>query len=249
MTYDFFFAVLIKPPKFFVLTVTIGMLSASSVTFAGEPPTCTMSVKKGEICRCIVTDLHPAQGAVGMKEVESRKKGLAQKSKDELETYLYQHPESTVKGPEGKFYIIDQHHFARALLENGVKTTYCQIVGDFGDIPASSFWATMEQRHWVHPYDETGKRVDYASIPPTVRELRDDPYRSLAGAVQDACGYRKSQVPFVEFLWANFLRPRVVLDNGKHDFDTALARGLLLARSKEAKHLPGYCGAHCSCNE
>lgn len=248
MARDLFSSISNKLPKFLVTPVMVWMLCASAVAFAEEPPTCSTSVKKGETCRCTVTDLHPTQGAVGMKEVESRKKSLAQKSKDELETYLRQYPESAVKGPEGKLYIIDRHHLARALLENGLKTTYCRIVEDLGGTPSSSFWVTMEKRHWVHPYDEAGQRVDYASIPLTISELRDDPYRSLAGAVQDACGYQKPQAPFAEFLWANFLRSRVVLGNNKHDFKKAVAQGLFVARSREAKDLPGYCGTHCKCS-
>lgn len=248
MVCDIFFSVSIKLPKFPVATVVVWMLCASSPTFAEEPPTCNTSVKKGETCRCTVADLHPTQITVGMKEVESKEKSLAQKSKDELETYLHQHPEAAVKGPEGKLYIIDHHHLARALLENGIKTTHCQIVEDLGSIPSSSFWATMEKRQWVYPYDEAGKRVDYASIPLTIRELRDDPYRSLAGAVRDACGYQKSQSPFAEFLWANFLRSRVALGNDKHGFKKAVKQGLLVSHSGAAKNLPGYCGTHCSCN-
>ena len=40
-------------------------------------------------------------------------------------------------------------------------------------------------------------------------QLKDDPFRSLAGALRRAGGFAKDTRPFSEFLWADFLRRRM----------------------------------------
>ena len=39
--------------------------------------------------------------------------------------------------------------------------------------------------------------------------MEDDPYRSLAGELRTMGGFAKDSSPFSEFLWADFLRPRI----------------------------------------
>jgi hypothetical protein len=73
--------------------------------------------------------------------------------------------------------------------------------------------------------------------------LLDDPFRSLVGELIRAGGCAKSHVPFFEFLWADFLRRRIKPSLVEKDFDTALAKAIDLAKSKDAKSLPGWCGA------
>jgi hypothetical protein len=73
-------------------------------------------------------------------------------------------------------------------------------------------------------------------------EMVDDPYRSLAGALRRAGGYAKDTTPFSEFLWADFLRPRLKRRLVNDDFARALREALKLARSHDADHLPGWCG-------
>ena len=49
-------------------------------------------------------------------------------------------------------------------------------------------------------------------------------------------------MPFSEFLWADFLRPRVRRKQIEDQFPKALAKALKLAKGKEADYLPGWCG-------
>ena len=41
-----------------------------------------------------------------------------------------------------------------------------------------------------------------------MKDLVDDPFRSLAGELRRVGGYAKDTTPFSEFLWADFLRRR-----------------------------------------
>jgi hypothetical protein len=73
-------------------------------------------------------------------------------------------------------------------------------------------------------------------------DLADDPYRSLAGGLirEGACA--KSDKPFSEFLWADFLRRRIALKEVEQDFPSALAKAIKIAGSEKAQSLPGWCG-------
>ena len=74
--------------------------------------------------------------------------------------------------------------------------------------------------------------------------MEDDPYRSLAGELRNLGGFAKDSTPFSEFLWADFLRPRIKAKAIKADFSAALAEALTLAKTGDADYLPGWCGPH-----
>jgi hypothetical protein len=52
----------------------------------------------------------------------------------------------------------------------------------------------------MHPFDDKGRRRHYKDIPKSVRDLVDDPFRSLAGELRRAGGFAKDTTPFSEFL-------------------------------------------------
>ena len=83
------------------------------------------------------------------------------------------------------------------------------VVRDLSALDASAFWIYLDHLSWVHPYDQHGRRRSFKDMPSSMRSLRNDPYRSLAGEVRDAGGFAKSDQPFLEFLWTNFFRTNV----------------------------------------
>ena len=100
----------------------------------------------------------------------------------------------------------------------------------------------MDFHGWTHPYDGRGRRRPFSDLPRTVKSMEDDPYRSLAGELRTIGGFAKDSTPFSEFLWADFLRPRIKLKAIKADFNAALARALALSKTPDADYLPGWCG-------
>ena len=111
-----------------------------------------------------------------------------------------------ILGPDSRYYVIDNHHLARALHEEGVKDVLVTVVANLGMVDRDTFWTVLDNRSWMHPFDDKGRRRDYADIPKSVRDLVDDPFCSLAGALRRAGGFAKDTTPFSEFLWADFLR-------------------------------------------
>jgi hypothetical protein len=101
---------------------------------------------------------------------------------------------------------------------------------------------TMDARGWVHAFDAKGKRRDYKSIPKTLKEMVDDPFRSLAGELRRVGGFAKETAPFSEFQWADFLRRRIKRESVEKDFDRTLEKALQFAKSQDADYLPGWCG-------
>jgi hypothetical protein len=147
-----------------------------------------------------------------------------------------------VLGPNAEHYVIDHHHLARALWEENVQDVLVTVVADLKKLDMDAFWVVLDNKSWMHPFDDHGRRRDYGAIPKSVRELVDDPFRSLAGELRRAGGYAKDTTPFSEFLWADFLRRRLKRKMVEDVFADALAAALQLARTPDADYLPGWCG-------
>lgn len=192
--------------------------------------------------RAAIKSLFPTQLTVGMLEVEVKRKRLIQLSPEEREAYLEAHPMPVVIGPEDKLYITDHHHLARAALEARVKEACFSVEADFSALGPKKFWAQMEKRSWVHPLDQNGVRHTYHRLPGSLAHLTDDVYRSLAGFVRDAGGFRKTDAAFVEFIWADYFRRNIAIENVTADFASAVRHAKRLARSPLAKRIPGYTG-------
>ena len=189
-----------------------------------------------------VNHLRPTQITVGMIEVHEKKVHLAKlrEHHHHLKEFLTAHPIPVVEGPGERYFVIDHHHLGRALWEANLDGASLTIVEDLSDLDLGDFWREMDKQQWVHPFDETGRKHLFDVIPHHLRELRDDPYRSLAAHVRHAGGYDKSQKPFAEFAWADYLRPRVPLALLNEHFEQAVASALELAGRPECAALPGY---------
>jgi hypothetical protein len=190
--------------------------------------------------RAKIKELRPTQLTVGMLEVEVKRKRLAALSDEARKEFLEAHPMPAVLGPEGEVYITDHHHLARAALEAKVEEACFEIVADFSRLAVKEFWRAMDKRSWVHPLDEHGVRHTYSFIPTRLDRLTDDVYRSLAGFVRDAGGFKKVDAAFVEFIWADYFRRNVAIEDVRADFKAAVRRAKHLARSPHAKRIPGY---------
>jgi hypothetical protein len=202
-----------------------------------------MSAKRDLIIEPIpILELRPTQITVGMREVKEKRKRWREHKPKKRAELLGRHMIPVVKGTHDRYYVIDHHHLALALHDEGVEHVLVSIVADLSMVDRASFWVVMDNHRWVHPYDEKGVRRQFSDIPETVARLKDDPYRSVAGELRRAGGYAKDTTPFSEFLWADFLRRRVPHKEIRRDFSKAMERALQFAKSKDAIYLPGWCG-------
>ena len=126
--------------------------------------------------------LRPTQMTVGIREVkEKRKRWREQKSKKKQAESLGKHMIPVVYGPDERYYVVDHHHLARALHDEGVKDILVTVIGDLRMVDRDAFWGVMDNKRWVYPYDVKGERRHFMDIPKVITALKDDPFRSLAG--------------------------------------------------------------------
>jgi hypothetical protein len=190
-----------------------------------------------------ILDLRPTQITVGMREVAAKREHWREMKKKKGATFLGSHMIPVILGPKGKHYVIDHHHLARALHDEGQKDVAVTVIANLSKIDdIDAFWTVMDNRSWMHPFDDKGVRRAYGDIPKSVTAMVDDPFRSLAGELRRAGGFAKDTTPFSEFLWADFLRRRMKRKMVERDFERALEKALELAATKDADYLPGWCG-------
>ena len=187
-------------------------------------------------------ELRPTQITVGLREVKQKRAAWRKLAKKKDGEFLGQHMIPVLKGPKDHLFVVDHHHLARALIEEGVEAVLVDVQADLSKLGKEEFWVFCDNRGWCHPYDAKGERAGFGHIPKAIADMPDDPFRSLAGALRRAGGCAKETTPFSEFIWADFLRRRVETREVEGDFDKALAEALKLAKGKAASHLPGWCG-------
>jgi hypothetical protein len=189
-----------------------------------------------------LSDLRPTQITVGMREVKAKRLHWKQKHGDKAGAFLASHMIPVVLGPDDRPYVTDHHHLARALHEEGVKSVATTVIANLSRLKKDAFWIFLDNRGWMHPFDDKGRRRGYDDLPGSIEDLVDDPFRSLAGELRRAGGFAKDTTPFSEFLWADFLRRRMDRREVENHFDRALGEALKLATSHDADFLPGWCG-------
>jgi hypothetical protein len=201
-----------------------------------------MTIREPVLHPIQIASLRPTQITVGMREVEAKRRAWREKDDGKGAEFLGKHMIPVILGPKERPYVIDHHHLARALLEEGVEHVLVNVIANLQDLERDEFWAVLDMHNWMHPFDDEGVRQGAKDIPKSIKELVDDPFRSLAGELRLAGGYAKDTTPFSEFLWADFLRRRMKRKDVEKQFEEAVAEALTLAKSRDADHLPGWCG-------
>ncbi len=189
-----------------------------------------------------LAELRPTQITVGMREVREKRKRWEETEARKGAEFLGKHMIPVILGAKDRHYVIDHHHLGRALIDDGVEHILVTVVADLRKLEKEAFWIFLDNRGWMHPFDDAGQRRSYEDIPRSLTDLVDDPFRSLAGELRRAGGYAKDTTPFSEFLWADFLRRRVKRKLVEEDFSQALEKALGLAKSEATDFLPGWCG-------
>jgi hypothetical protein len=201
-----------------------------------------MTIREPVVTTVAIADLRPTQITVGMREVLVKRKRWRETGTKKGGKFLGKHMIPVILGPKRRPYVIDHHHLARALHDEGVKELAVTVIVDLSVLDGDAFWTVLDNRNWMHPFDAEGRRRPHSDIPKLVSDLVDDPFRSLAGELRRAGGYAKDTTPFSEFLWADFLRRNLKRKAVERDFDHAMERALQLAKSPQANYLPGWCG-------
>ena len=202
-----------------------------------------MEISNPLMKRVAVSQLRPTQMTVGFRVVNAKREKWKALDEHARAEFLGRQMIPVVTGPKSRAYIVDHHHLARALQEEGVDDVLTIAVADFSHLKDEAFWIALDNQSLCHTYDSNGVRQGFSEMPKRLAKLKDDPFRSIASDVRKEGGYAKAPIPFLEFLWADFLRRLLTKKDVAKDYPGALAIAMKAARSKKANYLPGWCGA------
>lgn len=240
-------------------------MSTKSNNIVDFLPECDKNSPPGNYARLKLSQLRPTQNAVGMDEVNTKTKKIADKSGKKLADYLLQRTIPIIIGNDGQYYLIDHHHLAISLWRaKGDMEVPVEVVKNWNPIEGGRFWHAMANNNWVYPFDAMGAGPSNpGSLKQHVKDLDNDIYRSLSWLVRQAYGYVKdpNNAIFAEFKWGSFFRTRVIFaaqlscekkcmemtladieKKDPDDYQDKVAYALYLASSPEASGLPGFVG-------
>jgi hypothetical protein len=188
--------------------------------------------------------LKPTQFSLGFAEIEYKVKGMMKLKKNALKRFIDEHPIPVVLSPWQELCVIDHHHFLFACWHANVKKVRVKLVKDFSHSRLSyvQFWKKMASLKYAYLIDQFGTGPQSPLyLPSDIRGMADDPYRSLAWIVRKEGAYEKSDASFSEFAWANFFRKNCLLNKqGKEGLKHVIGKAVRLAKSDQARNLPGY---------
>eukprot|EP00996_Jenningsia_fusiforme_P000772 NODE_1699_length_1437_cov_41.849424_g1533_i0.p1 GENE.NODE_1699_length_1437_cov_41.849424_g1533_i0~~NODE_1699_length_1437_cov_41.849424_g1533_i0.p1 ORF type:complete len:351 (+),score=69.06 NODE_1699_length_1437_cov_41.849424_g1533_i0:54-1055(+) len=196
----------------------------------------------GTVCLAHPEDLKPTQASLGQVHADCKRIKLESKANEgngQLRKYLMKKTVPAIMGPADSIYLIDHHHFSWGLLNAFLpyktpsehRILFVCITEDLSRYSNANFWAKMESDGNVWLYDNYGKPISVAQLPPSIKHLSDDPYRTLAQWARSQYGFVHCDEdvakdfpqclngsgivpspPFLEFRYANLFRPVIRID-------------------------------------
>jgi hypothetical protein len=145
-----------------------------------------------------IMELRPTQITVGLREVKAKRKHWREQADAKGAEFLGKHMIPVILGPKQRHYVIDHHHLALALHEEGVKDILVTVVANLSKLEKDAFWVVLDNRSWMHPFDDQGRRRDYADIPksPTSSTIRSVVWPANSGLPVDTPRIRPPSANF-----------------------------------------------------
>lgn len=89
-----------------------------------------VAVREPLLTPVAIADLRPTQITVGMREVKAKRKRWREMKDKKGSKFLGTHMIPVILGPKKRHYVIDHHHLARALHEEGVKNVMVTVIAN-----------------------------------------------------------------------------------------------------------------------
>src|SRR5215510_15119165 len=94
-----------------------------------------------------IETLRPTQLAVGMHEVEEKRRRLRERKPRKLGKYVGAHMIPVVRGPKARHYIVDHHHLALALHLEGWRDVLVTVISNLSALDHDAFWVVLDHRN------------------------------------------------------------------------------------------------------
>ena len=124
-----------------------------------------------------IAELRPTQMTVGLRDVACKRASWRAMKEANNGDFLGNHIIPVVIGPKDCAYIIDNHHLARALYDEGVTQVLVPPIAQLHTLAQDEFWTFIANRNWLRLYDGLGMLCSTKDLPMTINEAGDDLYR------------------------------------------------------------------------
>jgi hypothetical protein len=182
----------------------------------------------------------PTQFLYGVAGVENRKRTFLKliNRPGKLQKYLDKKPIPYVLRKDGARFIIDRHHFSRALFElqdqllessHEIKITYqkIELSGVISEsLKHTEFEKQMKNNSFTYLVKQDGSYGAFIDLPGSIMSMKNDFYRSLAWLVRKSGAYDKTKKPYLEFYWATYLKRELSLSASE---ETSSKKTLIMA--------------------
>src|ERR1700733_3507632 len=91
-----------------------------------------------------VAELRPTQMTVGFREVEIKRREWRQADGTARAKLLRRHVVPAVVGPKERLYIVDHHHFTKALLDEAAVEVAVYVIDDLSHLAKDEFWTFLD---------------------------------------------------------------------------------------------------------
>ncbi|MEM1023537.1 MAG: ParB/Srx family N-terminal domain-containing protein [Myxococcota bacterium] len=196
---------------------------------------------KGTPVKVQTQELSPTQACIGRFEVRLKADRFKLMAPSAVQGYLEEKRDKNkgvrvVKGAR-RFYVVDGHHTLSAVMEaQAPRELILDQVDDLSDSGSKEeFWKKMGKRGLYYPR-RLGQATSPSDFPPTLDELEDDAFRSLAWLLRKMNAFEDLKEPYQEFKIADFLRQYMAFEpQAPHEYELAALRAFELLRSEEAE--------------
>ena len=125
-----------------------------------------MNVREPTLNPIPIAALRPTQMTVGMREVSVKRQDWRERSAKKESDFLGRHMIPTVLGPKGRHFVIDNHHLARALHEEGVSDVLVTVEADLSALAPPGAWsqtAAVTSSAFPHRRNDCDRARPYGS--------------------------------------------------------------------------------------
>ena len=189
-----------------------------------------------------IADLRPTQITVGMREVVAKRKRWRETGTKKGQKFLGRHMIPVILGPKRRHYVIDHHHLALALHDEGVNEVAVTVVANLAGLRADEFWTVMDNRSWMHPFDAKGERRHYERH----SQIGDRTGRRsvpLAGRRIASRGrLRQGHDAIFRISLGGFPAPARQAQDGRARLPARHGKGHAIGEEQDADYMPGWCG-------
>lgn len=158
------------------------ILQSCSGLIKTSVPSCP-ELNKHNFCYATLAQIAPTQMNIGLLAIEHRASKILKESRqNELKSYLDKRKAPAIKGPNGRYYILDRHHLAASLYYSPIsyqqKRVLIHLEDDRSEMGHSDFLNWMNEKGYLYLKDN-GKEKRPEDLPSEISQLTNDSYRGL----------------------------------------------------------------------